>query len=194
MFQQNVSHYKTEKGSRSCPFLCIRIDWKKSVHVVEDFLRLEEALDFHLSAFGGIGSVADVEHAVGAVVTADGAFVCLHGVGGPQDGAHAGDNTGTGKHQCHYRAGLHEVRQGREQGLVINHEVDDVGVVLTQNGIVQLHHLHAAQAEAFAQKTLQDDAGEILADAVRLEKNKGFFVAIHNDFKWCVVPFLLPSM
>ena len=31
-----------------------------------------------------------------------------------------------------------------------------------------------------------DDTGEILADTVRLEKNKCFFVAIHNVFRCCV--------
>ena len=124
--------------------------------------------------------MADVEHAVGAIVTADGALISLHGIGRPQDAAHPGDDSGTREHQGYHRAGLHEVGERREQGLVINHQVDDVGVVFTQDGIIQLHHLHAAQAETFAQQALQDDTGKILADAVRLEENEGFFVAIHN--------------
>ena len=70
------------------------------VHVVENLLRLEETLDFHLGAFGGVGSMADIEHAVGAVITADCAFICLHGIGGPEDAAHAGNDAGAGKHQC----------------------------------------------------------------------------------------------
>ena len=134
--------------------------------------------------------MADVEHAVGAVVAADGALVGLHGVGGPQNAAHAGDDAGAGKHQSHYRAGLHEVGKGGEQGLVIDNQVNDVRIVFAQDGIIQLHHLHAAQAETFAQQALQDDTGKILADAVRLEKNECFFVAIHNDVKWCV-PFYI---
>ncbi len=184
---------ETEKSSGSCPFA---VDWKMgrggSVDVVEDFLGLEEALDFDFCAFGGVGSVADVEHAVGAVVAADGAFISLHGVGGPEDAAHAGDDAGAGEHEGDHGAGLHEVRQGGEQGLVINNEVDDVGVVFAQDGVVELHHLHAAEAEAFGQEALQDDTGEVLADAVRLEKNKGFFVAIHNEIR-CVFTFLTPA-
>ena len=35
-------------------------------------------------------------------------------------------------------------------------------------------------AETFAQQALQDDTGKILADAVRLEKNECFFVAVHK--------------
>ena len=156
----------------------------KSIDIIRDIWEV-----VHLCAFGGVGSVADVEHAVGAEIAADGAFVSLHGVGGPQDGAHSGDDAGAGKHQGHHGAGLHERGEGGEEGLVINHQVDDVGVVLTQDGVVQLHHLHAAQAETFAQQALQDDTGKILADAVRLEQNECFFVAVHNVLK--CVPFLL---
>ena len=129
--------------------------------------------------------MADIEHAVGAEVTTYGTLVGLHGLGRSEDGAHTGNHAGTAEYEGYHGAGLHEGGERGEEGLVVNHQINDVGVVLAQNGIVKLHHLHAAQAETFAQQALQNDAGEVLAYAVRLEKNEGFFVSVHNVVK-CV--------
>ena len=150
------------------------------VYVVEELFGGEEALNLSLGALGGVGSVADIKHAVGAEITADGTLVGLHGVGRAKNGAHAGDNAGAAENKSNNGAGLHESRERGEEGLVVNDEVDDVGVMLTQNGIIELHHLQTTQAETLAQKALQDDTGEVLTYAVRLKENKCFFVAVHN--------------
>ena len=157
-----------------------------SEHVIKELLRLEEALHLSLSALGGVGGVADIEHAVGAEITADGTLISLHGVGGPKDGAHTSNNAGAGKYQSHNRAGLHECGELREQGLTVNHEVDNVAVMLTQNGIVQLHHLHAAQVETLCQQTLQNNTGQVLAHTIRLKKNQCFFVVHKKLYQFCV--------
>ena len=129
--------------------------------------------------------MANVEHAIGAEITANSTLIGLHGVGRAKDGAHTGNNAGTGKNEGYNGAGLHECGELREQGLAVNHKINDVAVVLTQNGVVQLHHLHTAQMEPLCKQTLQNGTGKVLAYAVRLKKNQCFFVA-HNKISVCV--------
>ena len=128
--------------------------------------------------------MADVEHAVGAEVPADGPLVRLEGIGGPEDGTDALDDAGAGEAERDDGGGLHEGRELGEEGLAVDDEVDDVGVVLAEEGIIELHQLEAAQAETLGEEALQDDTGEVLADAVRLEENECFFVSVHRKNEW----------
>lgn len=140
----------------------------------------KEAADFDLCVFGAIRGVADVEHAVGAKVAADGAFIRFLGVGGPQDGAHARDDSRPCQNESYDGAALHKSAQFREERLAINDKIDDMRIVFAQDLFIELHHFEPTQAEPLAQQSLQNDSGEVFEYAVRLKQNERSFFLWHR--------------
>ena len=97
--------------------------------------------------------MADVHHAVRSIITADGAFLRLLGVGGPQQFTHAHDHARPLQGDGDNRGAGHEIKQFREQQFPVDHKVQNMGVMLPEHGLVKLDHLNAAQAKPFGQKT-----------------------------------------
>jgi len=99
-----------------------------------------------------------------AEVSTEGAGGGLATVGDARHGAEHAHGINAADAHHYYRGGRHRLDNLREEGLV-----DQVGVMLAQNLLIQLHHLHAADNQ-----TLTFDAGDDLthqepADCRRLE-------------------------
>ncbi len=163
--------------------------------VVEELVVSEETLDFDSCAFQAVGSVADVEHGVGAVGTTDGPFFSLQGVGGSKNRANTLNHTRAREHKCYHWAALHEVAKAWEKWLTINHQINDVTIMFLKDFFGELHHFHTTHMEPFGLKSLQYFATKIFTHAVRLKENEGFFVSdFHNlmmlgKFRWTILNF-----
>ena len=140
--------------------------------VGEDFAVFEEALEFDGGGFGGVGGVDDVGHFVVAEISADGAFGGGFGIGRAEQVAHVGDDVFSAEGDGDDGCALHEVGDVREEGFV-----GDVGVVLFEQLVGELHHFAAADAEAFGFKAFEDFAIEAFGDAIGLEEDEGGFLS-----------------
>jgi len=140
--------------------------------VAEDFAVLEEALQLDGGGLGGVGGVDDVGHFVVAEVTTDGAFGGGFGVGGAEEVADMGDDVFSAEGDGDDGCALHEVGDVWEERFV-----GDVGVVLFEQLVGELHHFAAADAEAFGFKAFEDFAIEAFGDAIGLEEDEGGFLS-----------------
>ena len=137
--------------------LAIAIDvGKGATLIVEDLLRTEETGYLDGSVLYGVGGVDDVLLVAHGVVAADGARGSLTAVGDTCHRAHHLDSLNARDSHCHDGRGLHGGTEAGEEGLV-----DEVGVVLTENLVAQLHHLHAGDAETTTLKTVNDFANQL---------------------------------
>ena len=146
----------------------------RGISELEDFARLEEALDLGFGGFDGVGGVADVAHlglgVLEAEVTADRAGRSLGGIGRSEEVAHAGDHVLTFESEGDHRSLLHESADGWEERLV-----GDVRVVLGENLVGQREHLDTPDHKTFRLEPSQNLAGEIFLNRVRFEQNKRRF-------------------
>ena len=113
----------------------------------------------------------DVGHFVVAKIATDGAFGGGFGVGGAEEIAHVGDDVFTAEGDGDDGGTLHESGDVWEEGFV-----GDVGVVLFEQFVGELHHFAAAHAEAFGFEALEDFAIEAFGDAIGLEQDEGGFL------------------
>ena len=132
--------------------------------VVEDLFRFEEACELDGSVGGGVAGVHDVLLVGHGVVTADGAGGCLASVGGARHGAHHLHGVETGDGESDDGRRHHGGGEGWEEG-----SVGKVGIVLTQDGLVELHHLDTGDAEPAAFETLDDFSDELPLHAAGFE-------------------------
>ena len=140
--------------------------------VGEDFAVFDEALEFDGGGLGGIGGVDNVGHFVVAEITTDGAFGGGLGIGGAKEVADMGDDVFTAEGDGDDGGTLHESGDVWEEGFV-----GDVGVVLFEELVGELHHFAAADAEAFGFKAFEDFAVEAFGDAIGLEEDEGGFLS-----------------
>jgi len=129
-----------------------------------DFTRVEEALYFDGGVFGGVGGVADVFHASGAHVAADGAGGGFCGIGGAEEITNGGHSIFAFEHEGENGAGAHKFNDLRKKGAV-----GDVRVVFLEEIIGEGDELGGADFEAGFFKTTNDFAGVMAVETVRFE-------------------------
>ena len=127
--------------------------------------RVEETLHFDSGVFRGVGGVADVFHAGGAHVAADGSCGGDRGIGGAQQIADGGDGVFAFKHEGEYGAGAHKFNDLWEKGAVGN-----VRVVFLEEVIGEGDKLGGADFEAGFFKASDDLAGVMAVEAVGFEQ------------------------
>ena len=126
---------------------------------------VEEALDFDSGIFDRVRGVADVFHAGGAHVAADGAGWGFGGIGGAEEIADGDDGVFALKHESKDGAGAHEFDNLGEEWTV-----GDVGVVDAEYFVVEGDELGSADSEACFFKTADDFAGVSAIEAVGFEQ------------------------
>ncbi len=114
--------------------------------------------------------MANVDHFVFAEVTADSAWGCLFRIGRAEQIAHAGNCVFSFESKSHNGSFAHEFDDIGEKGLVA-----DVGVVISKDGVIELHHLDATNPEALGLETSEHGANEIFLHSVRFEEDQGGF-------------------
>ena len=132
----------------------------REVSEVEDFVRLEEALDLGFRGFGRVRSVAYITHfrfgVLETEVTADRAGRRLGRVGGSEQITDAADHVFTLESEGDDRSFLHEAADCREEW-----HSGDVRVMLGEDFIAEEHHLDAANQKTFRLETGEDLAGDV---------------------------------
>ena len=123
--------------------------------------RVEETLHFDSGVFRGVGGVADVFHAGGAHVAADGSCGGDRGIGGAQQIADGGDGVFAFEHEGEYGAGAHKFNDLWEKGAV-----GDVRIVFLEEIIGEGDELDGADFEAVFFKTTNNFAGVMAVEAV----------------------------
>jgi len=126
--------------------------------------RVEEALDFDSSIFDRVGGVADVFHAGGAHVAADGAGGGFGGISGAEEIADGGHSVFAFEHEGEHGAGAHEFNNLRKEW-----PVGDVRVVFLEDIIGEGEELGGADFEAGFFKSADDFAGVMVVETVRFE-------------------------
>lgn len=147
------------------------VTWAATFLGLEDFAFFEEAFEFFGGGLGAVGGVADVGHVVDAEVSADGAGGGFAGVGGAEHVADGGDDVVSAEGEGDDGGLLHEAGDFWVEGFV-----GDVGVVLGEDGVGELHHFEAADFEASGFEALEDEAGVAFGDGVWLEEDEGGFL------------------
>ena len=126
--------------------------------------RVEEALDFDSGIFDRVRSVADVFHAGGAHVAADGAGGGFGGISGAEEIADGGHSIFAFEHEGEHGAGAHKFNDLREKGAV-----GYVRVVFLEEVIGEGDELGGADFEAGFFKPADDFAGVMVVETVRFE-------------------------
>ena len=126
--------------------------------------RVEEALDFDSGIFDRVRGVADVFHAGGAHVAADGAGWGFGGIGGAEEIADGGHSVFAFEHKGEHGAGAHKFNDLREKGAI-----GDVRVVFLEEVIGEGDELGGADFEAGFFKPADDFAGVMAVETVRFE-------------------------
>ena len=155
------------------------VTWAATFLGLEDFAFFEEAFEFFGGGLGAVGGVADVGHVVDAEVAADGAGGGFAGVGGAEHVADGGDDVVSAEGEGDDGGLLHEACDFWVEGFV-----GDVGVVLGEDGVGELHHFEAADFEACGFEALEDEAGVAFGDGVWLEEDEGGFLGHGGGFSW----------
>ena len=127
--------------------------------------RVEEALDFDSGIFDRVRGVADVFHASGAHVAADGAGGGFGGIGGAEEIADGGHSVFAFEHEGEHGAGAHEFNNLRKEW-----PVGYVRVVFLEEIIGEGDELDGADFEAVFFKTTNNFAGVMAVEAVRFEQ------------------------
>jgi len=112
--------------------------------------------------------VGDVDHHIHAEVTTDGAFFSFRGVRRAEKGTDLINDVLTAERESHDRRALHEGSYIWEERLA-----SDVGIMVSENGVIKLDHFEAANLEAFGFKALENFAAKLLGNSVGLEENEG---------------------
>ena len=126
--------------------------------------RVEEALDFDGGIFDRVRGVANVFHAGGAHVAADGAGGGLGGIGGAEEIADGGHSVFAFEHKGEHGAGAHESNNLRKEW-----PVGDVRVVFLEEIIGQGDELGGADFEARFFKPADNFACVMAVETVRFE-------------------------
>lgn len=121
--------------------------------VVEHLFGAEETVDFDLGILGRVGGVDDVFLTAHAEVAPDGSGKRLAAVGGAYHGADNLHGVDASHSQQHYRRGHHRSEEAGEEG-----SVNEVGVMLAQDGLVKTGHLHAGYDETLLLEAAEDAA------------------------------------
>mgnify|MGYP001049747841 CR=1 FL=1 len=127
--------------------------------------RVEETLHFDSGVFRGVGGVADVFHAGGAHVAADGSGGGFGGIGGAEEIADGGHSVFAFEHEGEHGAGAHELDDFREERAVGN-----VRVVFLEEVIGEGDKFGGADFEAGFFKAADDLAGMAAIEAVGFEQ------------------------
>jgi len=136
----------------------------------EDLTFVEEAFEFSGGGFRAVGGVADVDHHVLAEVAADGSSGSFFGVCWSEEVADFSDGSVTFKGEGDDGGATHEGGDVREEGLV-----GDVGVVLGEDLLVELHHFDSDDFEACVLEASEDVTREIFLDSIGFKENKRGF-------------------
>ncbi|MEN9975560.1 MAG: hypothetical protein RLZZ282_1566 [Verrucomicrobiota bacterium] len=107
--------------------------------------------------------MADVDHHVFAEIAADSAGSGGLGIGWADEIADLGDDVVAFEHQGDDRGALHEGEELRE-----DRDVGDVGVVIAQDRLVELHHFDGADDKSRSLEAGQDGAGQVFFNRVGL--------------------------
>ena len=126
--------------------------------------RVEEALDFDSGIFDRVGGVADVFHAGGAHIAADGAGGGFGGIGGAEEIADGGHSVFAFEHEGENGAGAHKFNDLREKGAV-----GDVRIVFLEEIIGEGDELDGADFEARFFKPADNFACVMAVETVRFE-------------------------
>ena len=126
---------------------------------------VEEALDFDGGVFWGVRGVADVFHAGGAHVAADGSGGGFCGIGGAEEVADGGHGVFAFEHEGKHGAGAHKFNDLWEKGAVGN-----VRVVLLEEIVGEGDELGGADFEAGFFKASDDFASVVAVEAVGFEQ------------------------
>ena len=138
--------------------------------VAENFFRTEETRQFNGCRLGRVGRMDDVFLETHAIVAADGARSGQSSVGGAGQRAHGRHGVHAGQAERHDGGRHHRVLHALEKGLRAQ-----VGIVLTEDGVVELHHFHAADLQAFLLKDADDFAGQRALQRAGLQQYECFF-------------------
>jgi len=127
--------------------------------------RAEEALDFDCGIFDRVRGVADIFHASGPHVAADGAGGGFGGIGGAEEITNGGHSIFAFKHEGKHGAGAHKFNDlGEERA------VGDVGVVFFEEIVGEGDELGGADFEAGFFKASDDFASVVAVEAVGFEQ------------------------
>ena len=98
------------------------------------------------------------------VIATNGAWSCFAAVGGTGHGANYLHGITSFEGEGNDGRCLHRGSKGREEWTI-----NEVGIVLAQNLVGELHHLHTCNAESAALKTVHDLANQLTLYAAGLE-------------------------
>lgn len=150
---------------------------ERALFPVQNLLIAEEALQFHGSRFGRIGSVNNVFLKTHAVRTADSARSGVAPVGRAGQRAHGGNGIDTLQTERNDGSRHHGVLYALKERLRA-----EVCIMFAQQFVGELHHLAAADVEAFPFKDIDDFAHEGTLQCARFEQHECFFQS-HFEFK-----------
>ena len=122
---------------------------------------VEETLDFDSGIFDRVRGVADVFHASGAHVAADGAGGGFGGIGGAEEIADGGHSIFAFEHEGENGTGAHKFNDLRKKGAI-----GDVRIVFLEEIIGEGDELDAADFEAVFFKTTNNFASVMAVEAV----------------------------
>ncbi len=119
--------------------------------VVEYFVRLEETVDFDDRVFGRIRCVYYVFLTTHAKVAPDSARFGFPAVCGAGHGTDHGNSVAAFETHYNYRSSHHRAYERRKE-----RTVDQVGIMLTKDFFVELHHFDACDDKSFFLKPVDD--------------------------------------
>src|SRR5574337_253279 len=125
---------------------------------------------FDLGGLGGVGAVHGVGVDAVGKVGADRAGIGLLGVGRAHEFAVLKDGILAFQHLHHHGAGDHEVHQVLEEGALLVHAIELLGL-----GARQVDHAGSRDLQAGSLETGVDLADHILGDCIGLDDGKGTF-------------------